>query len=293
MNGDFEVNDDEMHDVEWGDPKLMGFCPVCNTMPCKAENEHWGVCPICHRNDGYVNLVNDRGTGASHYMVCETHKTCWAFGANLLSSWMDETPEEREASRKKLEQYRRVKPFHGFIDFAADDRNQQEFDSETAEAIEPDTSDDCGWGDHRIIGEVWIPGEYYDLEDAMGVETRTIYCHCPLCGDDGSIYGGNLWGTSVCCWGFDREIERGFQRVIAEHIKAGQRVDEVYEHISGLLGRESRRVKVGTVGEYVEWIRDLVIPGRWPERVYPRYQKYLEDGVTGTWAEFFKPQDEQ
>jgi hypothetical protein len=136
MSDAFDGNDDETLSVEWGDPKLMGFCSVCNAMPCKAEHEHWGVCPICHRNDGYVNLVNNEGTGASHYMVCETHKTCWAFGANLLSSWMDEAPDEREASRKKLEQYRRVKPFHGLIDFAADDRNQQEIDAVTAEAVE-------------------------------------------------------------------------------------------------------------------------------------------------------------
>jgi len=139
-------DDNQILDVKWSDPKLMGFCSVCNALPCKAENEYWGVCPVCHCNNGYVNLVNERGTGADHYMVCETHKTCWGFGANLLSSWMDETPEEREASRKKLEQYRRVKPFHGFIDLAADDRKQQEIDSVTAAAVEPDTSDDsrCG-----------------------------------------------------------------------------------------------------------------------------------------------------
>ena len=161
------------------------------------------------------------------------------------------------------------------------------------ENIAPDTSDDCGWGDPCIIGDDWIPGEYYDLEDELGVEGRTIYCHCPLRGDDHSIYGGNLWGTSVCCWGFDSEIEREFQQRIAEWFKTGLSVDEVYEHVCDLLGRESRLVKTGTVRKFVEQVRDLVLPGRWPERVYLRYQKYLDDGITGTWAEFFKPQDEQ
>ena len=80
MSDAFDGNDDETLDVEWGDPKLMGFCP--SATPCRAKRSmSTGVYrPICHRNDGYVNLVNDGGTGASHYMVCETHKTCWAFG---------------------------------------------------------------------------------------------------------------------------------------------------------------------------------------------------------------------
>ena len=56
--------------------------------------------------------------------------------------------------------------------------------------------DDCGWGDRRIIGKVWIPGPFLrPLEDGMGFEARTIYCHCPLCGGNGSIYDGNLYGA--------------------------------------------------------------------------------------------------
>ena len=84
MRDSFGEKDDEILHEWWGDPKLRGFCSVCNTTPCKAENEHWGTCPLCHGNDGYINIVNDHGTGADHYMICETHNTCWAFGANLL-----------------------------------------------------------------------------------------------------------------------------------------------------------------------------------------------------------------
>ena len=135
----------------------------------------------------------------------------------------------------------------------------------------------------------WTQGEYSDPEES---ETRITYFRCPLCSDRRVIYGGNLWGTSVCCWD-DQETECEFQRLIAEHVKAGQSVDEVYEHVCDLLGRESRRVKTGTVREYVERVRDLVIHGRWTERVYPRYQKYLEDGFTGTWLEFFKKEVRQ
>jgi hypothetical protein len=136
--------DDNVVSVEFGDPQLMGYCAVCDATPCKGEDEYFGVCPVCHHNDGYLNLVNDSGTWADQYMVCDIHKTCWHFGGNLLSSWMDETPDEREASRKTLKRYSVVHPYHGFIDFADDDRNQDHIDTVTAETVEPDTSDDCG-----------------------------------------------------------------------------------------------------------------------------------------------------
>lgn len=144
MSGSFEVGNDDVVEVAWGDPKLMGFCSVCEATPCKAENEYFGTCPICHRNHGCVNLVNESGTWADQYMVCDTHKTCWCFGGNLLTGWIHETPETREASRKKLEMYRVVHPYQGFMDFADDDRNQHHIDTVNAETVEPDTSDDCG-----------------------------------------------------------------------------------------------------------------------------------------------------
>jgi len=141
MSDNFE-DDDEQLDVRWSDPRLMGLCSICNGAPCKAENIYWGSCPICHDDDGYINLVNDRGTGASHYKICEAHKTCWSFGANLLSSWMDETPEEREDSRKRLQQYRRVDCYLGFIDVAAEERDQQRRDEAAEENSNPDTLDE-------------------------------------------------------------------------------------------------------------------------------------------------------
>lgn len=126
MSNCFDGNDDELLDVEFGDAKLMGFCSICNTTPCNAEGEYWGVCPICHRNDGYIDYVS--GNHATHMMVCNSHKTCWPIGMNLFSGWMFESPETHQADREKLAEYETVKPYHGYFDQAADDRRQYEID---------------------------------------------------------------------------------------------------------------------------------------------------------------------
>ena len=71
-------------------------CQVCGADPCNAANHHFGVCPICHKTDGYLNVGND------HWFLCHTHKTKWAVGANLFSSCMDETPEQQRAEQEKI-----------------------------------------------------------------------------------------------------------------------------------------------------------------------------------------------
>ena len=47
--------------------------------------DYFGGCPQCGRNDGYVNA------GKSHVFICREHKTSWAIGSNLFSSWRDQT----------------------------------------------------------------------------------------------------------------------------------------------------------------------------------------------------------
>ena len=94
-------------------------CPVCGTGPCNGIDQRWGACPVCHGNDGSINVGND------HWSLCHTHKTKWAVGANLFSSGMDETPEEQQEEQEKIgiASYTEVKPYYanaGWVDDAED-----------------------------------------------------------------------------------------------------------------------------------------------------------------------------
>jgi len=83
-------------------------CPVCGTDPCNAVNHCFGVCPECHKTDGYLNVGNN------HVFICETHKTAWCVGANLFSSAMYETPEQQRAEQEQIgfDSYEIVEPHY-------------------------------------------------------------------------------------------------------------------------------------------------------------------------------------
>lgn len=51
------------------------------------EVDHFGGCPVCRRNDGYLNI------GRGHWFVCHAHRFRWFVGANLFSSWKQERAE--------------------------------------------------------------------------------------------------------------------------------------------------------------------------------------------------------
>jgi hypothetical protein len=52
---------------------------------------YFGWCPHCRNNDGFINV------GRNHWFLCQEHKTKWWAGANLFSSWREETEEEQRA----------------------------------------------------------------------------------------------------------------------------------------------------------------------------------------------------
>lgn len=85
----------------------------------RKHDSHFGECPECGRNDGYLNA------GRTHVFFCDEHKTRWTVGSNLFSSWRDETEEEqREAwDSRGLEFYREVEPVH---DYATIERLREE-----------------------------------------------------------------------------------------------------------------------------------------------------------------------
>jgi hypothetical protein len=55
----------------------------------RGEREYFGVCPQCHKNDGFINV------GKSHWFFCKDHKVRWCVGVNLFSSWKDQTEEDQ------------------------------------------------------------------------------------------------------------------------------------------------------------------------------------------------------
>lgn len=74
--------------------------------PTDPDYEHFGVCPICGKTDGYLNY------GSSHYFVCDAHQVYWEVGANLFSCWKDEDEATWEANAEKLSAFTEVEPVH-------------------------------------------------------------------------------------------------------------------------------------------------------------------------------------
>jgi hypothetical protein len=55
------------------------------------HDDRFGVCPICHKTDGFINL------GREHWFYCAEHKVKWFFGLNIFSSWKSQTAEQQQA----------------------------------------------------------------------------------------------------------------------------------------------------------------------------------------------------
>jgi hypothetical protein len=71
-------------------------------------DDHFGLCPVCHRTDGFANAWK------SHVFYCKEHKTLWFAGSNLFSSWRDQTEEEQRRIWKEigLDEFEYVEPYH-------------------------------------------------------------------------------------------------------------------------------------------------------------------------------------
>ena len=54
-------------------------------------DDRFGVCPTCHKTDGFVNI------GSGHWFYCVEHKVMWFFGSNIFSSWTSQTTAQQEA----------------------------------------------------------------------------------------------------------------------------------------------------------------------------------------------------
>lgn len=69
-----------------------------------SEIDYFGGCPICKRNDGYMNYHR------AHWFFCKTHKTTWCMGSNLFSSWRFESEADWKENARVLKTYKVVEP---------------------------------------------------------------------------------------------------------------------------------------------------------------------------------------
>jgi len=69
--------------------------------------DYFGLCPVCHRSDGYVNA------GSSQYFYCGAHKKAWYAGSNLLSNWRSQTKDEQRRiwAEIGMERFEQVEPY--------------------------------------------------------------------------------------------------------------------------------------------------------------------------------------
>jgi hypothetical protein len=73
-----------------------------------TTDEYFGGCLECGKCDGYLNA------GRTHVGYCAAHKVRWIIGANLFSSWQDETEEQQKQvwDEAGLEDTRLVTPIY-------------------------------------------------------------------------------------------------------------------------------------------------------------------------------------
>lgn len=79
------ANDIGNHDGQFGDPELTQYKGAERDM---AKNV-FGVCPTCNKTDGYANA------GKMHIFFCIEHRVRWTVGANLFSSWREQSEDEQ------------------------------------------------------------------------------------------------------------------------------------------------------------------------------------------------------
>ena len=67
---------------------------------------YFGVCPICAKTDGYVNVRRE------HWLVCRDHHLRWRASTNLASNGSSDCPSKRDANWSDIRHYRVVHPFY-------------------------------------------------------------------------------------------------------------------------------------------------------------------------------------
>lgn len=106
----------------------MYFMNVIGSKSLADNDHHFGVCPECHKNDGFINA------GCSHWFYCKEHKTRWRFGSNLFSCWRDETEDEQRRIWDALgfDEFKEIEEYYPLWEQEAYRGDQIEFHDENA-----------------------------------------------------------------------------------------------------------------------------------------------------------------
>ena len=81
---------------------------------------HFGDCPYCGGNDGYINV------GPNHWFVCRTHKVKWKAGKDNFPGWRSENEQTWKINYIFLSHYREVIPWYKWKKTATADRQAED-----------------------------------------------------------------------------------------------------------------------------------------------------------------------
>ena len=77
----------------------MSYTNIIPFPGIKQEDQLSG-CPLCGKNDGYLNA------GAQHWGICKEHKVRWLHGENLFPEWKNQTIAEYLCNIRLLDSYK-------------------------------------------------------------------------------------------------------------------------------------------------------------------------------------------
>lgn len=76
----------------------------CQRPKDEPEIDDFGGCPLCLRNDGFLDV------GRDHWFICRAHKTKWYGGSNLFSLWREETADDWNKHSEELAEFTEIEP---------------------------------------------------------------------------------------------------------------------------------------------------------------------------------------
>jgi len=103
------------HDVMKG--AVTAQKPLTESNSISKSDNHFGVCPKCHKNNGHLNIER------THWFVCHNCKTKWNVGSNLFSAWKHEDESIWMENAKRIADYEEVEPYHEKVENNLDGKN--------------------------------------------------------------------------------------------------------------------------------------------------------------------------
>jgi hypothetical protein len=70
-----------------------------------TAHNHFGQCPKCKKNDGYVNI------GRNHWFFCKKHQVKWYGGHDMFPRWQDEHASLWKQNEEFMSFFLEIDPF--------------------------------------------------------------------------------------------------------------------------------------------------------------------------------------